>query len=89
MYKWELRCFRQRTGGKIGLSGTGSMPRHTMDEFLEKFKDIMEKKGINMFLNKKYVDDTLQIGKNLPQNSIWSREGITREPGDERSDKEA
>ena len=71
IYRWEGRVFRQVSGGSIGLRGTGSAAKMTMDSWIEKYRKLLEDNGIEIFLLVKYVDDIFVICRTIPTNLQW------------------
>ena len=68
-YKWNNSIHRQKRGGAIGLRATGSLSRITMDQWIQDFKKLAERAGVELWLLKKYVDDVLVICTNLELGS--------------------
>ena len=70
-YRTEGKNFRQVTGGGIGLRATGSASKVTMDEWAEKFEELLKENEIECFLLAKYVDDVVVICWNLELGYEW------------------
>ena len=49
-YRWEGKNFRQVTGGGIGLRATGSDSKVTMNDWAEKFEELLKENEIECFL---------------------------------------
>ena len=80
---------RQRKGGAIGLRGTGSIARTSMDCWIEKFIEVLETQGVKTYLIKKYVDDVLTIVGRLKLGSRWNGTSIPCYPEDADADARA
>ena len=73
-YKWGDTVRRQASGGSIGLRGTGSVARTTMDRWISEYRRILTGAKVDIYLLKKYVDDVCIITRNLDWGARWNRD---------------
>ena len=85
-YKWNNSILRQKKGGAIGLRATGSLARITMDQWLQEFRKLAERAGIEFWPLKKYVDDVLVMCTNLEFGSRLRGEQISTSVMDQVED---
>ena len=70
-YKWDDSVRKQSKGGSIGVRGTGSVAKATMDWWIGEYRRILTGANVEVLLLKKYVDDVCIISKNLDWGARW------------------
>ena len=87
-YNWGGSVRRQQKGGAIGLHGTGSVARTTMDVWIQRYGLLLAKHGVTVHLLRKYVDDVLIICNNLQLGSRWKAGKVSCDEEDRLEDEQ-
>ena len=78
---WETYCYDfggktylQKEGGPIGQRPTMAASRLVMQDFFEKYREILTEAGLKVFMMKVYVDDGRQVTTLLKKGSRYDKE---------------
>ena len=71
-YRWKRYVHKQAKGGPIGLRATGVCAKVVMNDWIEKFRGVLESNGVKIFTLTKYVDDVMIICQNLKLGQYWN-----------------
>ena len=81
MILWQTYCYdfggktyMQREGGPIGQRPTMAASRLVMQDFFEKYHNILVSSGLRTFLMKVHVDDGRQVTSKLPKGMRYNEE---------------
>ena len=74
IYQWGGRFYIQREGGSIGLRLTGVTAKLRMVNWMQKYKNLLDKNKVRTVMNTIYVDDMNWRGQSLELGRRWSEE---------------
>merc|ERR1712112_324577 len=76
-YRWKGQIHHQAKGGPIGLRATGVCAKVVMEDWIAKFREILELNNVEILVLTKYVDDVLIICRHLPLGAYWNGNRIS------------
>ena len=74
LYRWANKTYQQSDSGPIGLRVTMCVARLVMGEWADKLRELLDKSGIERYLEAVHVDDLRFVLSSLPHGWRWSQE---------------